>query len=396
MHPIIPLGDIAWASSGAENKLNWDGLPDEIGDRPAAVLAIIVDVTLNLNSAAGGAGITGRNMFDVLKSILIKTGIPGEEARVNNLSGGMCRILETQMLGIEPPVPTDLAAAGGAVTRQLRITIPMADLSVERPIKDTAVPVAVLKKKGSIQFNYAASPSALGGNANDTIASATAKVQAVLTDLNEGHVVQPCQFEWMDKNGANDATFKAGAYRYATIIQQSDSTTGAEFAAGTITDFTSLHVGKNEVLRQMTGRALIEKFNKDRIREAASRRVAPADTASGVSDFVPLMWPSQGDSGLAVPHGSVRFVSTGTTQNFRLLVMDVRLGLSKDERDQVLIDMGYRAKKVRATPAAARVPVTKRPGLKGHLRISPRKRALLPQRYVTLSKEDRGKVVDET
>ena len=393
MEPIIPIGDLTWSSATNATNLDFRGLPDEVGGRPAVLLALIADVTLTINSAAGGAGITGRNMFDILQQVLVKTGMPGEEARVNNLSGGMCRILETAMLGVEPPVPTDLGAAAGGVTRQLRIVIPIADLGSERP-KDTGAPVALLKKTGVLQIMWAASPSALGGNANDTITSASLSLHAVLDDLNEGECPQPIQFEHFDKNGANDATTKAGRFRYASLIQQTNASTGNEFAAGTIATITSLHVGTNEVLRQMTARSIVEKFNKDRIVDPASRRVAPVDTASGVSDFFPLLWPSKRQSGVSIPGGEVRVVTTGTTTSFRFLVVDVR-DISNAEREQVLISMGYKAKRVKAVPAAARVPKTVRPSLKGHLKMNPRKKALLPQTFVTLTKEDRGEHVDD-
>lgn len=380
------IGVWNWANGQALNNLNWQGLPDTVADRPAAVLALLLDATLVINSAAGGAGITGRNQFDFLEQIFIKSGHPAEEIpRVNNLSSGQCRVLETMMLGVEPPIPTDLAAAGGAATKQIRVLVPMCDLGADRP-KDTAAAVALLKKAGALSAKSASSPSALGGNANDTITSCVITVTAILTDLKEGEVPSPISMSFMDINGANDVVSRVGRYRWATLVQQGFS--GGEFAAGTLTDFTRLHVGDNQIYQQIGARAAIEKFNKARILEAASRRVAPVDTASGLSDFFPLIWPEKDQSGLAVPFGPLKFFTAGTLQNFRILV--VELGDMKDtQEEEVLIGIGYDEAAVKAVPKAARVPKTTRPPADGHLKMSARKRALLPKVFTTLTRADR-------
>jgi len=171
-------------------------------------------------------------------------------------------------------------------------------------------------------------------------------------------------------------------------VQQGFS--GGEFAAGTITDFTRIHVGDNEIARQVGARVFVEQFNKDRIYESASRRVAPVDTAAGLSDFVPLLWPSPEQSGMAVPFGALKYLSSGTTTNFRLLVAQIGDMTDSDE-EEVLIAVGYDAATVKAVPKAARVPKTTRPLAGGHLKMSTRKRALLPKVFATLTAEDRKK-----
>jgi hypothetical protein len=318
----------------------------------------------------------------------VKTGHPKDkQPRINNLSGGHCRILETKMLGIEPPIPADLGAAAGAVTRQLRITIPLCDLGADRP-KDCAALTKLLKEKGEMTALSANSPSALGGNANDTITSASGVVTVEMEDLKEGEVPGPVWFEFMDINGSNDLTSKEGRYRYASLVQQGFS--GNEFAAGSITDFTRLAVGDNHILQQVAARIVIDKFNQDRIKEAASRRVAPVDTAAGLSDFFPIIWPSRDQSGMAVPFGAIKFFSGGTTTNFRILAMQLGDMTDSDE-EEVLIAVGYDDAAVKAVPKAARVPKTVRPLAAGHLQMSTRKRALLPKVYATLTAGDRKK-----
>lgn len=380
------LGTWNWANGQSLNNLNWAGLPDTVGDRPAAVLGLLLDATLVIASAAGGAGITGRNQFDFLEQIFIKSGHPSEELpRVNNISSGHCRILETKMLGVEPPVPADLGAAAGSVTRQIRVLVPMCDWGAERP-KDTAAAVALLKKAGALSAKSASSPSALGGNANDTITSCVITVTAILTDLKEGEVPAPISFSFMDHNGSNDVVTRAGRFRYATLVQQGFS--GGEFVAGTLTDFTRLAVGDNMIYQQVGARAAIEKFNKARITEAASRRVAPVDTAAGLSDFFPLIWPEDDQSGLAVPFGAIKFFTSGTLTSFRILVEEL-YDMKDSQEEEVLIGMGYEEDAVKAVPKAARVPKTLRPPADGHLKMSARKRALLPKVFTTLSRKNR-------
>lgn len=390
----IATGNIV-AGQQTDLTANLSNLDDEVADRPGAVVAIDVEMTLNLNSAGGGAGITGRNMFDVIHSILVKTGHPREKAaRVNNLLGGHCRVLETQMVGVEPDVPADLAAAAGAATRQITVRIPLCDLGGERP-KDHAAPIDLLKKAGSFSFVFANSPSALGGNANDTIAGGTFRIVALEVPLDEGEVPQPISIRWMDRNGTNDVnTIDLGRYRYATVVQQGapgTGHTGGEFAAGTITQIDTLAVGKNKLAERVTARSWMQGFNKDRIIDAASRRGAPDDTATAVTDFFPLLWPTRGGSGLAIPFGALTFFTVGTNQNWRILVVEPLEALDED-RKEVLVTMGYDRAAVEAVPAAKRVPKTLRPGLVGHLNMDLRKRGLLPQVWHGLGKQHRKKI----
>lgn len=365
-------------------------LPDEVADRPGAVALFLLECTLNVNSAAGGAGITGRNMFDLIHTVVCRTGHPAERnARIPGLMGGHFRIFETMTMGIEPEVPADVAAAAGAATRQVTIPIWLVDPSGPRPV-DHAASIDLLMQAGALSWVFANSPSALGGNANDTITGGTWRLIARVTPLSEGEAPQPLEFVVMDRNGSNEVNSNdKGRFRYMAAVQQGNpgtGHTGGEFAAGTITLIDYLKVGANQLRQRIAARAWMQGFNKDRITDVASRRVAPDDTAAGLSDFFPLLWPTRDGSGLAVPYGAVKFFTQGTNQNFRLFGLHLPDQLDA-ERTEVLVAMGYDRAAVEGVPAEKRVPITVRPPLQGHLLMNPRKRALLPQRWHGLTRE---------
>ena len=388
MFPIFPVGNYASAAPGGnvDSTLNFKQIPAELAGRPAGVLALIYDVSLSLNSAAGGAGVLGRNMFDCLQSVFVKTGHPAEpKGRVRNLSGGHARIKLLEMIGIEPAIPADLAAAGGAVTRTFRIIIPMVNLGAVRP-RDHAAPAKLLKEMGELQTTFATWAAALGGNANDTITALTATVSVMMDAFKEGEVPQPIEFTQFDRNGS--ARFEVTPDRYESLLIVNQGFSGVEIAAGVITQVDSLFVGSNEVMRKINARTVVEQFNLDRIRDVASRRVAPVDTAAGLSDFFPLLWKNRRQSLTAVPYGQVTVDLGGTISNVRLLATTIP-DQTDTEREALLIAMGYDPDAVKSVPAEARVPKTTRPGLAGHLKMSPRKRALLPQVWHGLTKAHR-------
>lgn len=375
------MGQSAWSSGGRDNNILFKSLPEELGGKPAGVLGLALDVTLNLNLAAAGLGVTGIRAFDFLSGLTVR--YDGQEY-INGISGSELFIVETMMTGETPVMPPDRAIAAGAVTNQFRILVPFTDWGLPRA-KDCAVPVGQLLEDGALTLAYATTEAL--GNANDDITSATTEVSAIMTPLDEGEAPGRIRIDVADYNGAAEFNTKSGRYRYAAVVPAAGSG-GTDFTAAEMTRL-SAWVGGSQVYNDVPLRTLVDRYNHDRGLKRDARLFAPQDTAvategprtlagGATSYYLPFAWPMADQAAAAVPHGVWRLRFSGTKTNYRVLTVEPE-EIDDEARIRTLVAMGYDETEVRKTPAELRTVKTIRPTLGGHLNLAPRKRRILPQ-----------------
>ncbi|MCH7792826.1 MAG: hypothetical protein IID31_11180 [Planctomycetes bacterium] len=384
MQPLWHLGDASLVKGASVTNILFTTLPDELAGRPICVVALVFDVTVTFNSAGGGAGVPGRRAYNIIKGIRLKS--DGREV-YSGVNGGDLLNLVHMMTGKLPDRPADLAAAGGAATMQIQIIVPLTDLGIvdrKGRLRDYGEPGQILAHTGALKFSWA--DDAEFGNAFDTITSADVQVSAMIEILDEGEVPQQLEIDVRDINGSKDFSVAAGTYRYLAIV---GSNPDDEFAAGEMTEVNA-KVGGSIVLEKTPARTLVAAFNFASRMDPQGRIVAPDDVVTGNAHYLPILFPRIDEPLTAVPEGVVRLNFTGSKTSFRVLTVNLP-GMDDNDRKRKLIQMGYNPAQVNKVPPHKRLPKTTRPGLLGHLKMSLRKRWLLPQKWFGIERFGRGR-----
>lgn len=372
MYPKEFLGKSTWADGKKTNTdVTFGKLRSTIGGRPAAVLGMNVDVTATVSCIAAGAGITGRRIFDVMKKVTIT--VDGV-VRHNGISGGHYRVAQLMMTGKEPTLPADIAIAAGAVTKQFRFFIPFGNYGgLDK--SQGGVLADWLRQKATIALEWAG-VNDLGTAAKDTITSATAIFTPVYAAFEKGRAGVAVQGMDINQygNGSQNMDFIIGPARnaYAAVVPDNS---GTMLAAGVITQLTQT-INGDAIETDVSARAHVDEFNRDRNVESVSTLFAPDDAAVGRTDFFPLQWPAADEAYEDVPYGITRVKFTGTQTAVNLLtIYRNEVDDSKAVEVLSLVDPANAAE-IAKTAAEHRQPITDGIYEGGHLTLPQRVRNL--------------------